>query len=123
MQIDSYSSAIATLKSYVPLPSNYSVNRAAEAPVKLRIAALTTSVSMVKLMPPEYHIAGDLRLPQALGWPKESDVTKSWWRWPSIGMRRRGRRLEVDPSLCVFRKIWAVTDGELDGSNRNAIQA
>ena len=29
----------------------------------------------------------------------------------------------VDPSLCVFRKIWAVTAGELDGSNRSVIQA
>ena len=26
---------------------------------------------------------------------------------PVLGMRRRGLRLEVGPSLCVFRKIWA----------------
>jgi len=34
-----------------------------------------------------------------------------------------GFRLEVDPSFRVFRKIRDVTEGEMDGSNRHAIQA
>jgi len=40
---------------------------------------------------------------------------------PVLGMRRRGLRLEVDPSLCVFLEIWAaevrefkIVDGEVN---------
>ena len=33
---------------------------------------------------------------------------------PVLGMKQRGWRIEVDPSLCVFREIWAAKGREFE---------